>query len=354
MRMKAIGIDLSRSPAIGILADMEGNILERRNIPISSTVPFEQVMQDIEKLIGKLRHTDLVGVGLGTPGWLDSKKGICHFSPNYPTWSGVDLVTPIKNKFRVPAFIINDVNSAALGEKYYGAAKSRHISSTGPIFLEDTLSTTFAQMANIGDVGLTPPDNFNEIRNIIFLSVGIGVGGGIIVDNELVIGTHEGGGELGHMTVDPDGPPCNCGNRGCIESLCSLKAIKRYINEGLKSGWHTILGDFIENLDGLNYRIIKKCIDKGDELTKNAVSHIGKYLGIGLANVMIVLDPEVIVIGGEAGEVFDTLYPGIIAELKERLRIIPYNNVKIVPAKLGELSVAYGAAANVYKKLYNF
>jgi glucokinase len=354
MKMKAVGIDLSRSPAIGILADMEGNIMDRASVPISSEAPFHEVLQDIEKLISKLRHTDLVGVGLGTPGWLDSKKGICHFSPNYPTWAGVDLVTPIKDKFRVPTFIINDVNSAALGEKYYGAAKSKQVSSHGPIFLEENMAPNFAQVANINDIGTSTPGNLNEIRNIIFLSVGIGVGGGIIVDNELVIGTHEGGGELGHMTVDPEGPPCNCGNNGCIESLCSLTAIKRFIKEGIKMGWHTVVSDYVDSPDNLNFYIIKKCLDQGDELTIKAVSNIGKYLGIGLANVMIVLDPEVVVIGGEAGELFDTLYPSIVAEMKERLRIIPYNNVKIVAAKLGELSVAYGAAANVFKKLYNF
>jgi predicted NBD/HSP70 family sugar kinase len=156
------------------------------------------------------------------------------------------------------------------------------------------------------------------------------------------------------MTVDPEGPPCNCGNNGCIESLCSLTGIRKFIKEGMRMGWHTVITDYVDHPDKITFNDLKQCLREGDELTIKAISNVGKYLGIGLSNVMIVLDPEVIVIGGEAGELFDILYPNIIREIKDRLRIIPYQNVKIVPAKLGELSVAYGAAANVFKKIYNF
>lgn len=342
---KSLGIDLGRSPVIGILMDETGRMLERQEIDLEPEVPFEHAVEQVKKLIDKLFHPDVCGIGIGTPGWLDSNRGICRFSPNYPGWKEVDVVTPFREEFKLPVFIINDVNAGALGEKYYGAARKKITPKEGPIFLESSPEELiYSSMAK-------PVEN---VTNMVFITVGVGIGGGIIIDDKLVVGANEGAGEIGHIALEPDGPPCSCGSYGCFESLCSLSAVRRGVVEGLKRNWPTKIIDHVSTPEDVTFNVLASCAKENDELTMKILSIVGRYMGMGLAMIANFIDPQVIVIGGEIVVVLDALQPYIVKELKERVRMIPYRCVRFVKAHLEELSGAYGAGTLVFKNLFNF
>jgi len=341
---QAIGIDLGRSPVIGILTDINGRMLERRDINIPMDAPFEYVLEDIKTLIKRLYQIEVTGICLGSPGWIDMERGICRFSPNYPMWKDVDIVTGLKEEFKVPVFAINDVNAASLGEMYYGAGKV-DMESEIPIYL--TVSEGF-----LFDETSKKQESY-RVSNMVFIAVGVGIGAGIVINGDLVVGNNYGAGEVGHVTIEPDGPPCTCGNSGCLEALCSLNAIKRGVAEGFKKGWETSLTEYIDDADEVTFKIIQACAKQNDELTMKILSIVGRYFGMGLAVVANMLDPELIVIGGDIVPLLDIIHPMIVRELKNRVKMISYNKVSFVPAKLGELSGAYGAAAYVFKRLYS-
>lgn len=343
MLRKAIGIDLGRSPMIGILADISGNMLERRELAIPLDAPFEYALEDIRNLIRKLFTTEVTGICLGTPGRIDQQRGVCHFSPNYPLWKDVDVATPLKDTFKKPVFAMNDVNAATLGEMYYGAGKLQMTSET-PVYL--TVSEGFL-------FDPTGEQHSERVSSLVLIAVGVGIGGGVIINNELVAGHHNGAAEIGHVTIEPDGPLCSCGNRGCLESLCSLNAIRRGMAEGLKRGWDTVLTEYVSNANDVTFKIIHECVRREDELTLKILAIVARYLAMGIAVVANTFDPELIVIGGDIAPLLDTMHPVIMKELKERVKMIPYNQVNFQAARLGELSGAYGAAAHVFKRLFD-
>ncbi|MFP4497619.1 MAG: ROK family protein [Vulcanimicrobiota bacterium] len=342
---KAIGIDLGCSPVVGMLADIEGNILEKREMNLPSGVDYEYAVEVVKKIVRRLKHHGVAGIGLGVPGWLDSRRGICKFSPNFPDWEMKNMVQPFKDEFGLPTFISNDVNCAALGEKYYGAASSNYLKSSGPILLDDSGVSS----ALLHDSGIIKTQ---EVTSMFFMTIGVGIGGAAVIGKDLVTGANEGAGEIGHVTLAPDGPRCTCGNQGCFEALCSINAIKKGYAQSLEKGWQSDITNHINIIEDINFKIIKRCILNGDELTKKIISIAGKFIGMGIAVIVNMYDPQMIVIGGEVLEILDSLHSHILNEIRNRVRMISPQNVRFVPAKLGENSGAFGASALVLKKLY--
>ncbi len=341
---KAIGIDLGSSPVTGILADIKGNILEHRQVEIPMDTSFEEAIKKIISLAGKLKQFGVSGAGIGTPGWLDPGRGIFHRAPNYPRWKEVNLTEPIRNVLGLTTYIINDVNACALGEKYFGAAKQAESNYNIPRFMEIPMTT---------DSIFDSAQEGQDIGNMIFITVGVGIGGGIIINNELVTGAHQGAGEVGHITLEPEGPPCGCGSFGCFEALCSMTAIKKAVANGLNRKIETKLTRYISIPEELTFEILRECVLLKDEFAWEIISVMGHYMGIGLGVVTNLFDPNIIVIGGEVVTILDLLRPLIADEMKMRVKIIPHQEVRIVPAKLGRLAGAFGAAAMVFKRLYN-
>lgn len=339
---EAIGIDLGRNPAIGILSEFGGRILERREVAIPLDTPYEYAVGKIKELVGKLRQLDVRGICLGSPGSIDSERGICRFSPNYPQWKEADLVSSLKEEFGIPVFAINDVNAATLGEMNYGAGKLEMKSET-PIYLTVSEGYVFEEGGRKKN---------DSVGSMVLIAVGLGIGSGIIINGELISGFNNVAGEVGHITIEPEGPQCSCGNNGCLESLASLNAFRRGYNEALRQGWSTVISDYVHGPEGITFKIIEECAKKNDELTMKLLGIMGKYLGMGIAMIVNMMDPELIVIGGDTAPLFGTLYPHIMKELKHRVKMVDYSKVNFVPAKLGELSGAYGAAAYVFKRLY--
>lgn len=259
----------------------------------------------------QLRNSELVGVGVAAAGILDTKKGIVTTSPNLPHWRNVPLRDILTEKLGVITYIINDANAAALGEHRFGSGRG--------------------------------------LDNMIYLTVSTGIGGGIIVDGELYSGADGCAGELGHMTIEVDGPQCHCGNFGCLEALASgwavAKAAITRINTGEKS---SIIELADGKLESITAETVAEAARRGDRLATDIVAEAANYLGVGLANLVNIFNPELIVIGGGLSKMGDMLLKPARKVLKERAFKLPARTVRIARARLGSNAGIIGAAAYVF------
>jgi len=261
----------------------------------------------------KLKSPELIGIGIAAAGILDTKKGIVTTSPNLPNWHNVPLRDILVEKLGIITYIINDANAAALGEHRFGAGRG--------------------------------------FDNMIYLTVSTGIGGGIIVDGELYYGTDGCAGELGHMTIEVDGPQCHCGNFGCLEALASgwavAKAAIMRINNGEKSSIIELVDGRLESITAETVAVAAR---RGDRLAVDIVAKAANHLGAGLANLVNIFNPELIVIGGGLSKMGGMLLKPARKMLRERAFRLPSDTVRVVRARLGNNAGIIGAATYVFAK----
>lgn len=261
-------------------------------------------------------HSCEIGVGLGSPGLIIAETGVVHFSPNFPGWSDIPLVTyvnaelaklqPFKKYKPILRGMDNDVNAMTLGELHHGAG-----------------------------VGY---------KNLVALTLGTGVGGGVVIDGEVYHGSRNTAGELGHTVVEPDGRYCGCGNQGCLEAYAGAKNIVERVQEKIAAGRSTTLATATNAGTTLTPRMIAEAAQAGDELAIEIFAETGRYIGIALTSIAHILNPQIAIIGGgiaEAGE--KLLFEPIRTELSKRAMDIPAQ-MKIVKAHLGNDAGIVGAA----------
>ena len=313
----AIGVDLGGTNMRGILVDAKGVIINqlkcRSQVKRGKEIAINKLLDLIQKLIAQsvsLGH--LIGIGVGAPGPLDVKKGIIHFAPNLPGWKEVYLKKILKEKFNMKVVLENDANAAAWGERCFGAGKG--------------------------------------INNLVCFTLGTGIGGGIIIDGKIYHGNNFVSAEFGHMTVNKDGPLCNCGNRGCLEAYSSATGIRNRIKDKIKKG---ITSQFFTNIDNyLNESVSLKSIFEtarmGDDLTKNIVEDAITYLGIAMANIANLLNPEMIIVTGGISREGENLMIPLKKVVKKRTLSSNYQFLKIVTGELGDFAGALGAAALLF------
>ena len=234
------------------------------------------------------RFPDVATVGIGIPGLYDPAAGTTRFLVNIPgAWAGRPVAGPVGDALGLPAALINDARAFGLAELRLGAARGA--------------------------------------SSMVGLTLGTGIGGVIAVDGRVHQGHDGTGGELGHQTLDPDGPPCGCGNRGCLEAFARADRI------AAACGTATAEAAFV-------------AARAGDPAAVEGLAMIGRYLGIGIANMIVVVNPDVVVIGGGISAAFDLLKDPIEAELRERVYTTALDLVRVVPAELGTWAGAIGAA----------
>jgi len=244
---------------------------------------------------------------LAAAGAIDSDKGVITLSPNLPGWRDVPLGDIVRERYRVDVFLVNDASAAALGEHRFGAGRG--------------------------------------VSNLILLTLGTGIGGGIIINGEMYLGACGSAAEIGHMVIDVNGPECGCGNRGCLETLASGTAVARdavrRINQGEKSSLVAMVGGKIEDITAEK---VGTAARKGDSLALDVLSRAGTYLGVGLANLVNIFNPEMIVLGGGMAELGGLFIDPAKRVVVERAFPISAGAVRIVTAQLGNEAGVYGAA----------
>lgn len=243
-------------------------------------------------------------IGIASPGPLDPHTGTILATPNIPEWKNFPVAPKLSQHFGVPVHLDNDANMAALAEWQYGAAQGHD--------------------------------------NLVYLTISTGIGGGVITHGCLLQGFHGMGAELGHMIIDPDGPPCGCGKWGHVESFCSGPSIARYVRQQLEAGQPSTL----QVQPDLSAAQIAEAARAGDALAISGFERAGHYLGIAVANYLAIFDPSVLIFGGGVSQVGELLFKPFEESLRKHTFHPHYlDNLVITKAALGDDAGLLGALA---------
>jgi glucokinase-like ROK family protein len=264
--------------------------------------------------VGRDLGESLLGLAVGVPGLVDQRDGTILFAPNL-RWQNVPLRDILHQTFDTRIFVDNEANLATLGEYYFGAAQGYH--------------------------------------EVLYVSAGVGLGGGVIHNGQLFNGGTGLAGEFGHMTMDPEGKLCNCGNRGCWETQASQSALFRYVQQAInKEELPGILSEQTEgNLDRLSVSLVVDAAKSNDAVALAALNQVGHYLGIGIASLVNALNPELIVFGGILSLAGEFLLPIIHEQLEQRALRWSETAVEVVLAQHGPDSCVMGGIATIYQSI---
>ena len=311
MAKERIGIDVGGTNVKIALVDNKGKIIYSNSIPTRAEMGYEYTINNMKEAITELiKETksdpkNIESIGFGFPGQIDYQKGIVRLAPNIPGWVNVPIAEIMEKEFGIPTRVDNDVRCAALGELNYGAGQG--------------------------------------CDNLICITVGTGIGSGLVINGKLVRGASNAAGEIGHIKLDMNGGPlCGCGDRGCVEAFASGPSIVALAEEYIKGGKSTKYRE-LANPDITPY-IVSEAAKQGDPVAKRIFTIVGEYIGIGLASVVNLLNPEKIIIGGGVAAAGDLLLTPIKESLIKRAMPIAGSAVEIVPAQLGNSAGVIGAS----------
>ncbi|MFW5713954.1 MAG: ROK family protein [Brevefilum sp.] len=311
-----VGCDLGGTNIKAGLVDMDtGEVLISDSMPTQSRKGPESVLRRMADLIGALieksdiNKEKIGGLGISAPGVIDLDTNTTLFLPNlYGEWKNIPVGERMSEYLGLEVSMLNDVRAITYGEWAFGAGK--------------------------------------EVDSMACFAIGTGVGGGLVVNNQLVLGFGGTAGELGHQTVDLTGPVCGCGNRGCIEVYASGPAIAAMAARGVRQGWSTKIAELIDNdLNKLTPAIVSKAAKMGDEFANEVWQRAGSFLGVGVANILTCVGVKMVVIGGGVAKAGDLLLDPIRKEVEKRVFLMPVEKVEILTAKLGSDAGIVGMAA---------
>jgi glucokinase len=302
-----LGLDIGGTNIRAAVVDIHGGIkhlLEEKINDDTLESFFGQIANLTNRLLTICSQEKIEAVGLGIPGFINFNNYILEKSPNLQILNGVNLREQIEGKISLPFFIENDANAAALAEKIIGWGK--------------------------------------EVENLIFITIGTGLGSGLILKGEIWHGARGYGGELGHTTVDPEGIKCGCGNFGCLETIVSATGIAYRAVQYLKQGQPSSLSSYARE-DITAERVYQEAA-KGDALAVRILEETGKTLGMVMANVVNLLNLELIVLGGKVMNASDFILPSALKELEKRAIKGSFQSVSVKLSRLGEHAGLLGAA----------
>ncbi len=309
-----LGVDLGGTKILTAVTNSQGKMLSRDHSITPATKGHESVIQSILESAHRALEqanvaiSELTAVGVGAPGLSNPETGILFTSPNLPGWRDVPLRDIVQERLGKKTFLINDANAAALGEFNFGVARG--------------------------------------VRNFIYITLSTGIGGGIVIDGKIYSGAIGAAGEVGHMTIDDEGPICNCGNRGCWETLASGTALAREARRRIKEGIRTSILEYAEgDVEKVTAQVIHSAAEQGDSLAKELIARTGYYVGVGLANLINIFNPELIVIGGGLSNIGGMLLEPAFKVAGERAYKEAFQAVRFASAELGRDSGVLGAAA---------
>lgn len=305
----ALGIDLGGTNIKAGVVTEEGQVVYQERIPTRAEAGLAAVLDRIDDLACKVLRKagvtiqELIGIGVGVPGTVDSAQAVIEHAPNLQ-WRRVPLRQLLEQKYQMPVLMDNDANAAAWGECWWGAARGE------------------------GD--------------LLMVTLGTGIGSGLVLNGAIYRGAHGSAAEMGHMVINPSGEQCGCGARGCLETVASGPALVRAVRSAIAAGEPSSLIQAPE----LGVNVIFQAVDQGDSLAIQLVDRATRYLALALANVVNLLDPAMVVIGGGVAHAGPALFSPLQQHL-DQCKIISGFPVKVVPAQLGNTAGLAGAAAMV-------
>ncbi|HEY9857549.1 MAG TPA: ROK family protein [Stenomitos sp.] len=308
-----VGIDLGGTKIASALLDTDLSIVKSDTVRTESgagpEAVVEQMAQSVERLVGDLGKEAILGVGVASAGLIEPGTGNVLYSPNL-NWRDVPLRSMLRDRLGVEVYVDNDVNMAALGELHFGAGQGA--------------------------------------RHMVCVFVGTGIGSGIVIDGHLYEGANGFAGEVGHTTIEWDGPPCPSGNPGCWESYASGTAMARRAREALERGESSILRDLVEgDLAKVRVETIAEADLKGDSLAHRILEETGEYLGAGLSNLVNTLNPELIIMGGGVIRGVPQLFDLAETSMRRRALTDAAAVVRMAKARFGREAGVIGAGVLV-------
>ena len=316
-RELAIGIDLGGTNIRTALINSSGEVKGIHKQPTHAELEIARIIENIADGISqllseqKVKREDIIGIGLGAPGFLSLELGVIHFSPNLPTARETPIVKLLEKLADFPVYLENDANASAIGEHWIGAGKG--------------------------------------VNNLLCITLGTGVGSGFLLNGKIWHGSNDLAGELGHTTLFPEGLSCKCGRKGCLEAYVSATGIVTRTQSALRKVKDSSLKNFLQKEEqALTSLIIYEHAKKGDRLAREIFEETGRYLAISLANVLNTLDLEMIIIGGQVSEAGDLILRPTIHEVEKRAIRTKYYPIRIEQAKLGDHAGIIGAAKVVF------
>ncbi len=315
-----IGVDLGGTNIVAGAMTADGSRhLAMRSIPTKASVGDEGVAERIVGLVegvildtienGAAARRDFIGIGVGAPGPLDREKGIVLVAPNLG-WKDFPLRQRIQDRLNLPTTLDNDANCATFGEWWQGAARGG--------------------------------------KNVVGLTIGTGIGGGLILDGALYHGSSDMAGEIGHTTIDLNGRHCKCGNYGCLEAYASAPAIATRAREVLvREEGESLIPTMVNgNFDDITAQIVYDAAQQGDQTANEIVRDTARYLGAGVANLLNIFNPDIVVLAGGVTAAGDALFVPLRAEVRRRAFSPAVRAVRIVPGELPGTAGVVGAVAS--------
>lgn len=300
-----VGVDLGGTNIKAGIVNDEGKIISSLSIPTEGQQGWEKVISNIKKVILKLMVEDGIrAIGVGVPGPVDFENGIIREMPAIPGVKNVNISKQLSDEFKIPVFVDNDANNFALGEIVFGVAKGK--------------------------------------KNVIGITLGTGIGGGIVIDGKLYRGAKNYAGEIGHMVIVPNGVQCNCGKFGCWEAYASATAIIKQALSYKKRNIETKLKDYQD--ERIEAKTIFDLAKEGDRFCESIVNNVFFYLGLGIASIVNIFNPEMVVIGGGLSLAGDYLLNSVKEIALQNIMPPLRENVEIVLSKSGNNAGIIGAA----------
>jgi glucokinase len=311
MKAHVVGIDIGGTKLATVVADRTGHILGKVRKPtLAERGPeyaldllFDMVRETVN--LAGLEQNAISAIGVSCGGPLDTKTGIVYSPPNLPGWDALPLKTKLESEFQVPVTIENDANASALAEYRFGGGRG--------------------------------------YKAVLYMTMSTGIGGGIVIDGHIYHGANDSAGEVGHQILLPDGPPCGCGKRGCLEALCSGPAIARRAQAAIqaqiteaKTSATTLLNLAGGHIEDVKSEHVLTAARTGDALALQLINETAYYMGWGIANLVNILNPDIVLLGTIAIAAGDLLLDPIRKTVSEFAMPRPAEAVKIAPAQLGE------------------
>ncbi|MBW1981093.1 MAG: ROK family protein [Deltaproteobacteria bacterium] len=313
VRQLVIGVDLGGTNIkIGLVDPQEELLLERARLKTLAERGPEAIVDELADKLHLLRQTahergwQVTAVGMGSAGVIDSRRGVVLTSPNLPGWHEYPLGPRLRELLGLPVVVENDVNCIGCGEYWLGAGR--------------------------------------QLSRFVCIALGTGVGGCLMIDGNIWQGEECSAGEIGHLTILPEGDRCLCGNRGCLETLASASWLVRRAEDRLRRGESSTLAQELHKPAGLSAEAIYQAAMKNDALARDLLGLAGKSLAIAIANVVHLLGIRNTLIVGGMASAWESFIGPLRAELQERLTLVPVDEVRVIRGQLGDDAGILGAA----------
>jgi glucokinase-like ROK family protein len=311
----AVGLEINVDSISAVLVDLTAHIVDRVEIEVQPNWSQADMLREAAQLVDKMLHQGQhisehpLGIGIGLPGIVDTNSGVLVFAPNLG-WRDVNIQEYFKEKFYIPVYVENEANCGAYGEYRFGAAR--------------------------------------DTNSFLFLSGGVGLGGGVMIDGALYRGSQGYAGEFGHMVIDRGGALCNCGRRGCWETAVGPRAVLDNVQTRIQSGAVSALSEMVNNnLAALKFSHVVQAAQQNDIVTLEALQQVGLALGAGLTNLVNVFNPALVVLGGALSLLHEHLLPVAMQVVQSEKVVKQANQLRIIASSQGKDASLMGAAALV-------